>query len=341
MPTKLTSRLVIVTLFVMSLLLTIPVLGAENNGLSASVTCTGFTLSGGLTANRDNTGSGQESIVINAVDGTGNNVYQLVDAIPLNWQVSFGNAVYGWRDVPAANPITLSIISIGGNNLSQEVLYTASGNCDGLQQGTAPDLTASVNTAVSVGSGSTSVSPSVPIGGPVPVPSTSAAVIESLPYYAIVNTTALNLRSGTGPQYTVVAVLTGGTRAAVIGRNKNRSWWLLEAGGYRGWASNDFIALRGDLVDVPEVPNMGELQPITLVTSLTQSVFSEANNFNINKVCDIPPGEYAVIGKDRYNVFYEIAATCTDGNVINAWIKGDEGAFRNPAALSLPITDGE
>lgn len=328
------------TLFVLmlSLVLTIPVFGAENSGLSAGISCNGFSLSGNFRANRDNTGRGQESIVVQAVDGAGVIVYQLVDAVPLNWQITLDNAPFNWREVPTANPITVSVISLAGNGQAQEVVYSASSNCDGLKAGVAANPATSTAT-VAVGSGSTNVSPSISVGGEVPVPTTSAAAIESLPYYVIINTPAVNMRSGTGPQYTVVGVLTGGTRAAVVGRNKNRSWWLLEAGNVRGWVSNEFVAVRGDLTDVPEVPNQGELQPITFVTSLEKTVFSEANNYDINQVCTIPAGEYRVIGKDSFNVFYQLEARCTDGRVVPAWIRGDEGAFRNPAVLALPVTD--
>lgn len=323
--------LLIVASLAAGLLAVTPVFGAGASGFSAALSCSGFTTNGGnIVANRDNTGSGAESIAINVIDGSGNIIYQSINALPLNWQVSLGTGAYGWRRTPAANPLTLNVVSLAGNGLSSEVIYTVSANCDTLATAETVAPAAVVT--------NTNVSASIAPGQDVPIPTNNTAAIEQLPYYMIVNTENLNLRSGDGPNFTLVAVVKGGTRAQVIGRNENRSWWLLDVGGYRGWAIGDFLIPRGDLTPVPVVPVQGELQPITFVTSLPRNVFSQPNNFTRNFVCEIPAGEYVVTGKDRFDVFYEIVALCDDGTRLNAWIKGEDGVFRNPAALRLPVT---
>jgi len=318
-----------------ALLSIIPVMGASGS-FSATLSCAGFTPSGSFTADRDNTGSGQETLAINAVDGRGTVLFQLIDAVPLNWQVTPGAA--NWTTPPAANPITMSVISLDGNGLPQQTVYATSGACDGLPDGTPQDATNIAAAVAATGPANVQVSPPIPPGDDIPAPTTNTAAIELLPYYAITNTPRMNLRSGDGPQYLPVAVLRGGTRAQIVGRNNQTSWWLLEADGFVGWASDEFLAIRGDATKVPFIEAQGTVIPVTFVTSILHNVYSEPNNFTTNFVCQIPPSEYVVIGKDRFDVFYQIEATCTDGRSVTAWMKGEDGLFRNPAAIPIPVT---
>lgn len=70
---------------------------------------------------------------------------------------------------------------------------------------------------------------------------------------AIVNTGALHIRSGPGPQYTSLGTLAGGEEAQIIGRSADWSWWLLETRVGTGWASSMYIIARGDTTGVPYV----------------------------------------------------------------------------------------
>jgi hypothetical protein len=330
----------VILMAALALLSTMTTLGAVSNDFSAVISCEGFTPSGGLTANRDNTGRGQESIAFTAVDGVGNIVFQLIDAVPLNWSVTPAGVTYAWTTPPVANPISMSVVSLGGNGLAQETLYSVSGDCDGLAQGTAVDPASVAGQVVVITSPTNfTVSPSILPGQPVPVPRTNADFIESLPYYAIVNTPNLNMRSGDGPEYTTVAVLRGGTRAQVLGRNETFSWWLLDAGGFRGWVSAEFIALRGDLTDVPELIASGQLQPATFVTSIPQTVFRVPSDLNRDVVCQIPAGEYILVGRNNAATYYQIQTQCTDGRLLLAWLSVENGAFRNPAGLTISVIE--
>lgn len=67
----------------------------------------------------------------------------------------------------------------------------------------------------------------------------------------IVNTGALNLRTGPGSHYTVVGTLAGGAEGIIIGRNRDWSWWLMETDAGTGWASSLYIVVRGDTYGVP------------------------------------------------------------------------------------------
>ncbi|MEO0562799.1 MAG: SH3 domain-containing protein [Chloroflexota bacterium] len=327
-------------MLVLALVMAAPALGAANNGFEATIGCDGFTPNGGsFTANRDNTGTGLESIAYNAVDGNGIVVFQLVDAVPVGWTVTPAAVTTGWSTTPTANPINMSIVSIGGSGIAQETIYSVSGTCDGLPTGTSNDATSIVSStqATVINPSTIAVSPSVQPGDDIPVPTTNTSVIEALPYYAIVDTPRLNLRSGDGPQFLPVAVVQGGTRVQLVGRNNGSSWWLVEAGGFVGWASAEFLAVRGNATVVPFVQAAGDVIPVTLVTAINQRVYAEPNDFNTSFVCEIPPGEWRLLGKDRFDVFYKVRATCVNGVTVEAWLRGEEGLFRNPAALSLSV----
>ena len=63
-------------------------------------------------------------------------------------------------------------------------------------------------------------------GSPVTTSSATNAAVSGP--YGIINTGALNIRSGPGAQYTSLGALAGGTETRIIGRNADWSWWLLE-----------------------------------------------------------------------------------------------------------------
>lgn len=333
--------MVYVTLFSLLLLLALPALAATPNALSLTPTCTGLMSEGGsITLTRDNTATGREAFVLSAVDGAGVTVFTpATESFWVGGTVSYGTGVnYAWATPPTANPITLTIVSLAGNGLAQETVYTATGGCDGLPVGVASTPMLSAPLVSAPLGGNVAVSGSVALGGQVPVPRNNPAAVEQLAGYAIINAEALNLRSGDAPEYTVVAVVRGGERAIVRGRNEDFSWWLLEVGGVRGWASNEFIYLRGDLTDVPVLVAQGEIQPVTIVTFLVQRVYNLPQNTNRNFACLLPVGEYRVIGRTADAAYYQISATCSDGRSLSAWIEAANGALRNPAALSLAIT---
>jgi uncharacterized protein YraI len=85
----------------------------------------------------------------------------------------------------------------------------------------------------------------------------------------IVNTGNLNVRSGPGPQYTVLAVAPGGTRLPVLGTNADNSWYLVATSAGAGWVDVSFTIPRGDfsyvpLITVEQIAAAQVLAPLTL-----------------------------------------------------------------------------
>ncbi|MCS7071566.1 MAG: SH3 domain-containing protein [Anaerolinea sp.] len=187
-----------------------------------------------------------------------------------------------------------------------------------------------------------SVGPTVPINQPPPRPINDPLLLIGEPGFLIVNTDNLNLRSGPGPEYSQIAVLDGGTRLIALGTNGDfrRLWWYVEVGGLRGWVTNEFVIIRGDLRGLPVVPVRGELARPTLYIGVRNTLYSAPSPYS-DPICDVG-GDlfYYVLGADaRAASWYLIEAECF-GAAVTGWIQADRGLLRNPAGVALPILQG-
>lgn len=81
----------------------------------------------------------------------------------------------------------------------------------------------------------------------------------------VVNTGALNVRSGPGPQYTVVTSVPGGTELPVLGTNQDNTWYLVATVAGTGWVDVSFTLPRGDFTFVPLV----RLETLTALAAQT------------------------------------------------------------------------
>lgn len=306
---------------------------ATNNGLVLAVDCTGFeSISGTLTMTRDNTGTGREAFSIAAVDGTGRVVYEpLVNSFVVGGEVNFGQGTfYTWTAPPAANPITLVITSLAGNELPAQNVLSTRGNCTGLPNGTA-QTGAAITAATSAQAQSSNA---------VSREAQRQARIEQLAGYVIVDTGALNVRSGDGAAFTIRGQVAGGTYGEVIARNTASTWWLVDFGGLRGWVNADFLIFRGDLTNtaVRENPG-GTVQRPTFLTFIQQRVYARPDTSNRFFICNIAPGEYPILGVDTSATFYQVGVTCTGGRRTVAWIEAEQGAFRNPSGDPIAVLE--
>lgn len=312
----------------------LPASAANRNRLSFLLDCNGFTSrGGGVVMNRDNTGAGREVIWITGQDGAGNVIFGPVENSALiGTSVTFDNGTsFRWNAAPAANPLTLTITSVGGNGLEEQRVYVSAGLCSTLP---APlPVTTDGDDNLLIGDGVPSAS--VPINGNPPRPDGDVSLARAQAGYAIVNSEAVNLRSGDGPFYTVVGIVEGGDELVVLGRNGDDSWWFVQAGEIRGWISNDLVLLRGDLTDIPLVPVLGEIARPTLFIHITQPIYNAPGG---SPLCTIESRrEYYITRRtDSDPVWYELEAVC-ENTVVYGWILADNGSFRNPGEVVIPI----
>lgn len=160
--------------------------------------------------------------------------------------------------------------------------------------------------------------------------------------YLIVNTYALNVRTGPGAQYTVIGTVAGGDELHVVGKNDGReNWWYVElANGQRGWVNNIHVLVRGDLSDVPVVEHMGVLIQPTLYVGYTGNPLYPTLPHQGAPVCYLPGNtEFPIVGRSGQSSWYQIAATCQDGTAVIGWIEAQLGIVRNPAGVEFPVTD--
>lgn len=180
--------------------------------------------------------------------------------------------------------------------------------------------------------------PAFPRNTAPPRPKNDADATDDLPGYAIVNTSAANLRSGPGPGFTRVAVVDGGDRLVVLGRNRNETWWYVQAGDTRGWIWGQIVVLRGSLRNVPYMEAVGEIIQPTLVVSFAGNPVYDELSAAGRAICSIPGGgEWNVVARNSRSTWFLIETVCQDGTPITGWISADKGVLRNPGAVNIPV----
>ncbi len=86
--------------------------------------------------------------------------------------------------------------------------------------------------------------------------STSAPVPITVPPgapQAKVSGAFINIRSGPGANYQYIGALKNGDVVTIIGRNADRTWWVVQGAQLRGWVINtpSLIQVSGDTTNVP------------------------------------------------------------------------------------------
>ncbi|MEP7291547.1 MAG: hypothetical protein ABI835_07170 [Chloroflexota bacterium] len=103
------------------------------NGI-VEISCTAFNASGtgSDVLDRDNTGTGQEQVRIDVVDGAGTLLYTLTFEASLS---SYSGGLIpptNYTAAPQYNPISVIVTSLEGNGLPEVVEVLGTGNCAGL-----------------------------------------------------------------------------------------------------------------------------------------------------------------------------------------------------------------
>ena len=84
----------------------------------------------------------------------------------------------------------------------------------------------------------------------------------------VANSSFLNIRSGDGPQYTVLVTVVGGTELSVLGKNSSGTWFLVTTPIGPGWVDVSLTLARGNFSNVPVLhPTFGAT--VQLPTPLT------------------------------------------------------------------------
>lgn len=307
---------------------------AVREGLVFRIDCDGFTsLGGSVKLDRDNTGANREQFIITAFDGNNNVIFApVVESFIVGSRISFPvGAAFKWTSAPVANPIVVRVYSPSGNGQTEQTIFSAAGSCAGLAT-----VAESSFSLLRVLDGSTS--PSVALNAQPPRPFGGTELIEGQKGYLVVDTAALNLRSGDGVEYSIVGRVRGGSFLAVLGRNANASWWYVQVDDIIGWVNNEHVKIRGNLSGTPEIPVRGEafLPRVYVYTAQMIKTLPRPDALNL---CEIAGGlEYYVVGRNSDATWYELEAVCGDAPV-TGWIDAELVAIRNPGGYVIPVTE--
>ncbi|NDJ59943.1 MAG: SH3 domain-containing protein [Chloroflexi bacterium] len=340
-------------LLMLSLLLSAaaPAAAGSARGLSVVADCTGLTVLGGtLRPDRDNTGRDREAFIFTVTDGSSQIIFEETFLFPVGQNATYSEGArfpYVFR--PRFNPLVVEITSAAGNGLREQLVFLDVDQCVNLPLfgsgvvAIGDDLTfvADLARQIITVPADGRPGPSVPLNETAPRPVNPAGLAEVFEGYAIVDTDNLNLRSGDGPQFTVVGVLDGGTRLVVLGSNGEEDpddlWWFVEVGGVRGWVKSEFLILRGSLANVPEVPVRGEINQPSLYIGVRNPIYNIAS-LGSRVICEVP-GDlfYPVTARDSEEAsWFQIEAVCNN-RLVRGWIPAELGLLRNNGGVFIPI----
>ena len=143
---------------------------------------------------------------------------------------------------------------------------------------------------------------SLPVIGPAPPPPTPTPPIEAS---AVVATGALNIRSGPGVAFNVVAVATWGEHLALLGRNAAGTWVAVRnSAGVEGWVNEYYVHTSVPVNSLPVVDSPAA-SPTALV--VTGSVHVRTG----------PGGQY-----DSFAILYQGQYVAVIGRSVDAmWVQ--------------------
>lgn len=118
------------TLFVVASLIPIATQAVSYSG-TVTFDCTSISGGGTYTADRDNTGMGEEIATIEVIDGNGVVLLSDTGTSPLG-SFPLPPTIGTFSQAPSANPLIFRTISHAGNGLPEVVTVIAQGECAGL-----------------------------------------------------------------------------------------------------------------------------------------------------------------------------------------------------------------
>lgn len=141
--------------------------------------------------------------------------------------------------------------------------------------------------------------------------------------HIVINTYALNVRSGPGAQYTSLATVSGGSTFRTTGVSPDRVWWRIEGDFGVGWVRTRHILFRGDVNTVPVVTEpVGEIAPATAVTKGNVAVYTAPDGITQAGALTINT-EYVITGHNVDWTWYQL-----DTPLGLVWIRAGDIYFR-------------
>ena len=192
-------------------------------------------------------------------------------------------------------------------------------------------------------------------GGAIVVPAVVPAATSTSGARLVVNTGNLNIRTGPGAGYSILATVPGGIELPVTGVYEDEVWYQVATNIGLGWVNIEFTLARGDFSRVPLIKygtlnatNLGQGGGVATVTTAIATNITNAStaaarvvintpNLNIRTgpsasfsiVATVSGGtELAVLGVADDGVWYLVSGTFGQGWLNNEFVifRGDYGA---------------
>lgn len=152
----------------------------------------------------------------------------------------------------------------------------------------------------------------------------------------LVNTGALNIRSGPAPNTTVIGTVPGGTELPVTGRNLDATWWRVQSPFGVGWVADAYVAFRGTLSAVPVVSTpAGTPETPTIVVDGMPATLHRNPNPASFVLGIVPSGaSLMVIGRSPDGTWFQVQSPVGPG-----WVSGEDVVLRGDYALIPAVAD--
>jgi uncharacterized protein YgiM (DUF1202 family) len=152
----------------------------------------------------------------------------------------------------------------------------------------------------------------------------------------IVNTSFLNVRSGPGGEFSVVATLSGGDEVQALGISRDGFWFLARGTFGTGWVDTDFVLFRGNIDSIPVIDPGAALEQATVqapvVIFSTSLTLYAAPGVNFGAVGFVNgPGELPVVARTADGLWVQISTPNGFG-----WVLADQVVVRGDPNL-IPV----
>jgi uncharacterized protein YgiM (DUF1202 family) len=146
----------------------------------------------------------------------------------------------------------------------------------------------------------------------------------------IINVSFLNLRSGPGDQYSILAKLRGGRSYALLGKNGNAAWFYIDTQYGRGWVNAHNVLTQDYFGDVPVVDIASNEYAATVITGA--AAIRQGPGTTFTRIGVAPArAEVTIVGKSPDNEWWLVRY-----NKIQGWMS--KAVLRAPAeADAVPV----
>jgi len=175
--------------------------------------------------------------------------------------------------------------------------------------------------------------------GPAPAaPSTGGSVVPPSSVTATITTARLNVRSGPGVGWPILARVSEFEVYTAIGRNNDKTWVQISGPGFTGWVSGRYVRLSADITLLPlaEVSGGGNSSVLQVQANYSLRI-RRGPGTNQARVAALRSGEAAtVIGRTADSSWLQIRTSAG----VQGWVNAPYVSLvaGGPPLSSIPIT---